>query len=988
MSVQSLCGEWLLVCDPENAGRNERWFKAVRADAQPAPVPGVIQQVFPGYHGVAWYWVTFTPARPPSAIERALLRFRAVDYLAEVWLNGQPVGGHEGGETPFTIDVTRELRPGKRNLVAVRVLNPTDDPIDGLRLIETPHSQKGNSGCGACFNPGGIVQSVDFAVVPAVRVVDVFARPNIRSGEVRLNVSVQNDSGRPAHGALALVVEPDKAGEEVARAVVEASFDERQTTCDVPLVVPQPRLWDTDDPHLYRARVSLTAATSDGTAMRHERSIRFGFRELRVKDGYFFLNGRRIFLRSMHTCAAVPVGQSSPDLDLLRRDMVYSRACGFNCVRFLSGMPLPEQLDVADEIGIMVYEENLAAWWSVTEEQATDGEKVRQRFTNALREMVLRDRNHPSVTIWGLLNEARDTLIFRQAASSLPVLRSLDDTRLVLLGSGRWDSAYEIGSVSNPRSTGWEPVWGAEGPEAPPAASRSFKDLGGYLEGAGDAHVYPQTPLTRTNRDFIRHLGDKTKPVFISEGGIGSLLNVVSALRKYDEREGERLNLEDRVFFRTIFDRLVKAWSRLKMDDAHPFPEDLLRDSQRVSLNQRRLWFDLVRSNPNLCGHSLTSMLDFTSGEGFWDCWREFKPGIAEVLRDGWAPLRWCLFVDPLHGYSGRPIRVEAVLANEDVLKPGKYPVTFRIWGRQGAVWEKKVRMTLPAHGRGGLAPLAVPALSETLRLNVPAGDYTFAACLERGGAPSGDRLQFHVSETATLPRLKGAVTVWGIEPRVSRWLRRHGVAARPFRRGDKPAREVILVGHPRVASFEDWCDILRRTSRGAFTLFMSPELGSSEWLPLARKGRCAPCHDWLYHKEVVAKAHPVFDGLPAPGVLDWNYYDTVAGRHLLMDADDPDEVIAAGFAIGLTNFPGTGPTYAASGVMIGQYRFDNGRFLVNTLGIIPNVDRHPAADRLLLNIVRYAQANARKPSARLSAQFKARLAEKSPLRVENLRGM
>ena len=96
--------QWRIARDPDNRGREQRWFVGWPEEAQPAPVPGIIQQVFPDYHGVAWYWLSFRVWRTPQADERVLLCFGAVDYLAEVWVNGVAVGGHEGGETPFTLD--------------------------------------------------------------------------------------------------------------------------------------------------------------------------------------------------------------------------------------------------------------------------------------------------------------------------------------------------------------------------------------------------------------------------------------------------------------------------------------------------------------------------------------------------------------------------------------------------------------------------------------------------------------------------------------------------------------------------------------------------------------------------------------------------------------------------------------------------------------------------------------------------------------------
>ena len=76
-----MSGNWRLATDAGNTGREERWFDAVRPEAQDAPVPGIIQQVFPGYHGVAWYWHSFRMTRPPVRGERTLLRFGEADQL-------------------------------------------------------------------------------------------------------------------------------------------------------------------------------------------------------------------------------------------------------------------------------------------------------------------------------------------------------------------------------------------------------------------------------------------------------------------------------------------------------------------------------------------------------------------------------------------------------------------------------------------------------------------------------------------------------------------------------------------------------------------------------------------------------------------------------------------------------------------------------------------------------------------------------------------
>jgi beta-galactosidase/beta-glucuronidase len=92
----------------------------------------MIQEVFSGYFGVAWYWLSFEPRCLPDDGSKVPVHFAgSVDYLGDVWLNGQYLGGYEGGEGPFDVDATAAFRPGAPNLLAVRVLDLTDNPIDG-----------------------------------------------------------------------------------------------------------------------------------------------------------------------------------------------------------------------------------------------------------------------------------------------------------------------------------------------------------------------------------------------------------------------------------------------------------------------------------------------------------------------------------------------------------------------------------------------------------------------------------------------------------------------------------------------------------------------------------------------------------------------------------------------------------------------------------------------------------------------------------------
>ncbi|MBV9306881.1 MAG: hypothetical protein JOZ45_12115, partial [Acidobacteriaceae bacterium] len=560
--------------------------------------------------------------------------------------------------------------------------------------------------------------------------------------------------------------------------------------------------------------------------------------------------------------------------------------------------------------------------------------------------------------------------VFREAVSALSLVRSLDDTRLVLLSSGRFDGHLEIGSASNPGSSVWEATWGKE---APGAGLVAMKYPSG--PGTGDFHMYPTVPQTPETNNLMRTMGQDSKPIFLSEYGTGSMMDVIHEAKMF-EQAGIREDAEDYVLMRSMADRLIADWSRFGMEVVYPSPETLLRVSQERTARHRLLGFNIIRSNPKFCGFNLTGMLDHgMTGEGVWRFWRDWKPGAFDAMQDGWAPLRWCLFVEPTHTYAGRPLTLEAVLANEDVLRPGSYPVEFFVLGPKGIAWQRKatIQISTPTEGQDG--PLAVPVLKEETVISGPAGAYQLLPCSERNLAPPEASWVFHLTDPSSLPRVNAGVVTWGVPDVALSWMKTHGVTALPLTTTVPQHRELILVGDVSADSqVSDWKRIAEGMARGSTAVFLSPKAfkqgkDASARLPLARKGRVYEFNDWLYHKECVAKPHPIFEGLQGQGVLDWYYYGPVLPRYLFDGQDTPAEVIAAAFATGYSTKGGY-----ASGVLMGIYQFNAGQFIFNSFPILENIDKHPVADRMLLNLIRYSADLVGGPAAELPTDFETQL--------------
>jgi hypothetical protein len=202
-------------------------------------------------------------------------------------------------------------------------------------------------------------------------------------------------------------------------------------------------------------------------------------------------------------------------------------------------------------------------------------------------------------------------------------------------------------------------------------------------------------------------------------------------------------------------------------------------------------------------------------------------------------------------------------------------------------------------------------------------------------------------------------VRLWGVPAAAQRWLAAHGAGSVPFEAGSSGATDgagAILVGDiSEQATDAEWAALLAAVERGATAVLLSPQALKQGDDPVARlpldpKGRHAAFNNWLYHREDVARPHALFAGLQGPGILDWDYYGQAIPRSLFDGQRTPDDVAAAGFAVGYPS-----PTGVVTGLALGAYRLGKGRLVLNTFRLLEELDANPAAGRLLLNLGEYA---------------------------------
>ena len=346
-------------------------------------------------------------------------------------------------------------------------------------------------------------------------------------------MTLENPTNRSATVAIAASVSPAEKSVTLDSALVEVRAAKGESTHSFELEVDHFTYWDIDNPYLYSVEVVTKAGNS---RYADSASVTTGFKTFEVDDdGYFRLNGERLFVKCAHTVPYFPGALDAPsNLELMYKELRYLKASGYNMVRFLSSPALPQQLDYCDRIGLMVYEESHMSW------QQKDHEKTEEYFKRDVEVIVERDRNHPSLAVFGMLNETLCTgateVRFNAAVDALQNVRALAPNLYVELSSGRWDGMQNIGSGSNPGSMEWDAYMGDEDPsiqvEEPPAA-QSADALFPYM---GDVHYYPRMPYNAAVRDVIQSLGGK-RATFLSEAGAGSQANIISEYLLYAQND-------------------------------------------------------------------------------------------------------------------------------------------------------------------------------------------------------------------------------------------------------------------------------------------------------------------------------------------------------------------------------------------------------------------------------------------------------------------
>ncbi|MBQ4269749.1 MAG: beta-galactosidase [Clostridia bacterium] len=322
------------------------------------------------------YKRAFTAKKNPN--ERILLHFESVNYYAYVYINGCFVGKHKGGYTPFSFDITEQCNDGENELKVYTEFDVTDKTVPSGKQSDRLENYF------VLYNrSSGIWQTVWLEYVPTTYIKSAAI-------ETKMNGDVKFDFAFSA-APKSVEIEIKYKNKCVAKQSVAADTDR----ASVVLNVKNPKLWSADKPRLYDVVYTLTSESGCDKVNAY-----FGFRSIELKDGGFYLNGKREFQNLVLDQGYYPDGiYTAKNDDETKRDILRAKKAGFNGARLHQKDFERRFLYFADLLGFYVWGEYASWGFNHTLSNAID------YYYPEWSEAVLRDFNHPSILVWCPLNE-------------------------------------------------------------------------------------------------------------------------------------------------------------------------------------------------------------------------------------------------------------------------------------------------------------------------------------------------------------------------------------------------------------------------------------------------------------------------------------------------------------------------------------------------------------------------------------------------------
>jgi len=337
---------------------------------------------------------------------QVFIHFDGVSSAFYLWVNGKKVGYSQGSRTPAEFDITKHLKDGK-NVLAAEVYRYSD----GTYLE-----------CQDFWRLSGIFRDVYLWSAGKLHVrdfhVDASLDGKYRNGVLSLKMDVRNFGGQPSKCSIAVDL-LDGKGEQVASmkvGPVDLKPGANSKLISPKLTISEPAQWSAEQPNLYRVLITLTDGAGEVIEVV---GCRVGFRKVEIRDGQLLVNGKAIYCKGVNRHEHDPVTGHYITRESMIRDIKLMKQNNINAVRTCHYPDDPQWYDLCDQFGIYLIDEANIESHGMGYGPASLAKKPKwgKAHLDRVVRMVERDKNHPSVIIWSMGNEAGDGVNFEKASA-------------------------------------------------------------------------------------------------------------------------------------------------------------------------------------------------------------------------------------------------------------------------------------------------------------------------------------------------------------------------------------------------------------------------------------------------------------------------------------------------------------------------------------------------------------------------------------------
>ncbi len=797
------------------------------------------------YVGVSWFE---TAVDVPASWEgrRVSIDFEAVRFRAEVFVNHNLAGYDLVNSTPFSFDVTDYLEYGKRNMISVRIT----DPNGNFNWKDSQVYSWGEYLTNPSHGFGGITGKVKLTATDRTYISDIYVQNQPDPHKVKILVNATAD--RALSSVPVVVSIREKDGKEVWSKRYSASLSEGENSLEYAIRLPGAKLWSVEEPNLYDLSVSL-GQDSD--------SRRFGFRwfEVRDVDGdrQFYLNGRRIVLRTSISWSFWPDNGIMPSDELARRQVEAAKGLGLNMLNFHRTIGQGDVFKWADELGLLYWEEPGGNQYPISR---FDDDNLQSRFYFAyrnekLRRMIMRDRSHPSLVIYNMHNE-RGAWPQKRDYEQMAMGHALDPSRILV---------YNSCNGNNP-----EVVPDAHFKTNLMPFDTTFRDTGWWdNHHAGGPGVYHDA-LYVSKDEYLRGSNNRAEIVIWGEEGAIGTPPRLQLIRDEILSSGKTSSWEARDYL-SWYEAYDKFLKEKGFGKAFPTVDNLTVAMGNVSYYYQGRIIENIRINNVVDGYAINGWesMKLENHSGVVDNYRHFK-GDPELIARYNRPLVLSVKLNHKVLPVGRTTTADIFIINEKNLR-GSYTLEVDYRLADGSLVDSRSAKVKVSGGN-----VYGECLAEGFDFKVSDAGYSrVEARLTKGGKTvcEGSDEIFAVKLDASGISSDGSVA--DSSGRVSAFLSSLGLHPREYVSGT-PSGDYLVVGQFEPQQWgSGMSDIMEWVYKGHTLIVVDKPERWAEYFSdkevLDYRGSRKIGTAW-YGGNYFNRAHPVWNGLPQNCVFNWEY--------------------------------------------------------------------------------------------------------------------